>query len=130
GERDIAVGNAVGSNIFNLMSVLGLASIVAPAGIDVSPAVISFDMPVMIGVALVCLPIFFTGGVINRWEGALLMGYYLAYTLYLILAASQHDALPKFSAAMLYFVIPLTAVTLIVVTYQELRHRRRQLPPE
>ena len=130
GERDIAVGNAVGSNIFNLMSVLGLASIVAPAGIDISPAVIGFDMPVMIGVALACLPIFFTGGAINRWEGALLMGYYLAYTLYLILAASQHDALPKFSAVMLYFVIPLTAVTLIVVSYQEYRHRKKKLPAE
>jgi cation:H+ antiporter len=116
GERDIAVGNVVGSNIFNLTGVLGLASIVAPTGIEVSTAVIGFDLPVMIAVALACLPIFFTGGVISRQEGVLLLGYYVAYTLYLVLAASHHDALPEFSAVMLYFVIPLTVVTVFIVT--------------
>ncbi len=78
GERDIAVGNVVGSNIFNIMGVLGLASIVAPTGIDVSAAVIRFDIPVMIAVALACLPVFFTGGVISRQEGVLLLAYYVA----------------------------------------------------
>lgn len=125
GERDIAVGNVVGSNIFNIMGVLGLASIVAPTGIEISTAVIGFDIPVMIVVALACLPIFFTGGVISRPEGALLLGYYVAYTLYLILAASHHDALPRFSAVMLYFVIPLTLVTLGVVALRELRTRKK-----
>lgn len=124
GERDIAVGNVVGSNIFNIMGVLGCAGLVAPAGIEVSPAVIGFDLPVMIGVALACLPIFFTGGVISRQEGAVLLGYYVAYTAYLVLAASHHDALPRFSAVMLYFVIPLTVITLAVVALRELRRRR------
>lgn len=126
GERDIAVGNVVGSNLFNIMAVLGLCSIVAPTGIDVPPAVTRFDIPIMIVVAFACLPIFFTGGVISRWEGALLLGYYVAYTLYLILAAAQHDALPRFSATMLYFAIPLTLVTLIVVALLELRGRRHR----
>lgn len=127
GERDIAVGNVVGSNIFNIMGVLGLSSIVAPDGIEVSTAVIRFDMPVMIGAALACLPIFFTGGVISRWEGILLLGYYVAYTLYLVLAASHHDALPRFSAVMLYFVIPLTVTTMIIVASREIRRRKRSL---
>jgi len=125
GERDIAVGNVVGSNIFNIMGVLGFASIVAPRGIEVSTAVIGFDIPVMIAVALACLPIFFTGGVISRQEGALLLGYYVVYTLYLILAASHHDALPVFSAVLLYFVIPLTVVTLIIVALREMRNRKK-----
>ena len=107
GERDIAVGNVVGSNILNIMAVLGVASIIAPTGIAVSAAVARFDIPVMIVVAFACLPIFFTGGVISRQEGALLLAYYVSYTLYLIFAAAHHEALPKFSAAMLYFVIPL-----------------------
>ncbi len=124
GERDIAVGNIVGSNLFNLLSVLGLASAVSPAGMAVSSAVIAFDMPVMIVVALVCLPIFFSGGIISRWEGALLFGYYLAYTLYLILAAGHHDALPVYSAAMLYFAIPLTLLTLLVTTLSVMRKKR------
>ncbi|MDD4073433.1 MAG: calcium/sodium antiporter, partial [Desulfobacterales bacterium] len=108
GERDIAVGNVVGSNIFNIMGVLGCASIVAPTGIEVAPAVSRFDIPVMIVVAFACLPIFYTGGSISRKEGALFLGYYASYTLYLVLAASHHDALPRFSAVMLYFVIPLS----------------------
>jgi len=125
GERDIAVGNVVGSNLFNLMGVLGLASVVAPAGMAVSPAVIGFDLPVMIAVALVCLPMFFTRGVISRQEGTLLLGYYVAYTLYLVLAASQHDALPRFSLAMVYFVIPLTVVFLVITALRELRRRKQ-----
>ena len=88
------------------MGVLGFASIAAPKGIKVSPAVAGFDIPVMIAVAFACLPIFFTGDTISRQESVLLLGYYVAYTLYLILAATHHDALPKFSIFMLYFVIP------------------------
>ncbi len=125
GERDIAVGNVVGSNLFNLMAVLGISSIIAPAGIDVSPAVIRFDLPVMIAVAFACLPIFFTGGNISRIEGGVLFVYYIGYTLYVILAASQHDALPAFSATMLYFALPLTVITLFVVVLNALRKDKR-----
>lgn len=119
GERDIAVGNAVGSNIFNLLCVLGISTVLAPSGIPVSEAVIGFDIPLMIAVAVACLPIFFTGGIINRWEGALFLSYYVAYTLYLVLNATQHGLLPIFNDIMLYFIIPLTAVTIIVVVFQE-----------
>ncbi len=115
GERDIAVGNVVGSNIFNILAIAGIASMVTPGGLEVAPALIRFDIPVMIAVALACLPIFASGHLIARWEGALFLGYYAAYVLYLILAATQHAVLPSFSAAMLGFVLPLTAVTLIVL---------------
>lgn len=128
GERDIAVGNVVGSNLFNIMGVLGITSVIAPAGIAVSPAVIGFDLPVMIAVTLACLPMLFTGGVISRQEGALLLGYYVAYTLYLVLASSQHDALPGFSVAMLYFIIPLTSVFLVIAALREIRRRKRGSP--
>lgn len=94
GERDIAVGNVVGSNIFNILAVLGLSGTVAPAGIAVSDAALGFDIPVMIAVAIACLPVFFTGNLIARWEGSIFMGYYIAYTVYLILASTQHDSLP------------------------------------
>jgi cation:H+ antiporter len=124
GERDIAVGNVVGSNIFNILAVLGIASSTAPHGIEVSPAAIGFDIPVMIAVAIACLPVFFTGGIIDRAEGALFLAYYTAYTLFLVLAAAQHDALPLMSDAMLYFVLPLTAFTLVMVALREWRERR------
>ncbi len=118
GERDIAVGNVVGSNIFNLLSVLGITSMVAPAGVNVAPAALNFDIPVMIAVAVACLPIFFTGRLIARWEGWLFLGYYVAYTLYLVLAAVQHDALPAFSNTMSLFVVPLTALTLVFLAWR------------
>jgi cation:H+ antiporter len=124
GERDIAVGNVVGSNIFNILSVLGLSSIVAPEGIAVAPAALSFDIPVMIAVALACLPIFFTGRQIARWEGWLFLGYYVAYTLFLVLDATGHEALPIYSAMMI-FVLPLTAVTLAVLAARAFYGERR-----
>ncbi|ETX01317.1 MAG: sodium:calcium antiporter [Candidatus Entotheonella factor] len=114
GERDIAVGNVVGSNMFNILAVLGLAGLVAPSAIQIPPAALRFDIPVLIAVAIACLPIFFTGHVIARWEGALFLGYYLAYLLYVLLAATEHRALSIFSHIMLLFVLPLTGITLCV----------------
>lgn len=125
GERVIAVGNVVGSNIFNIMGVLGIAGVVAPVGIQVSEAIYHFDIPIMIAVAFACLPIFFTGGTINRWEGGLLISYYAAYTSYLILAVTQHESLPTFSNVMLWFVIPFTMITIIVIAVQEARNKSK-----
>jgi cation:H+ antiporter len=125
GERDIAVGNVVGSNIFNVLSVMGLTALVAPAAIPVPDAALAFDIPVMLAAMLACLPIFFTGYMIARWEGLLFLGYYVAYTLYLILNATQHAALPIFNAVMLLFVLPLTAITLVVLAVRALRSPSR-----
>ncbi|WP_313279596.1 calcium/sodium antiporter [Stutzerimonas balearica] len=115
GERDIAVGNIVGSNLFNLLCVLGLASLVSPTLIKVSDAALAFDFPVMIGVALACLPIFFAGYCIRRWEGLLFLGYYIAYTAYLVLANTGRPFAETFGEAMLGYVLPLTAVTILVI---------------
>ncbi len=114
GERDIAVGNVVGSNIFNILAVLGLTSLVSPVGVTVSATAMAFDIPVMIAVSVACLPIFFTGHRIARWEGGLFFGLYLAYTSYLVLGAMHHDRLGQFGAAMLWCVLPLVALTLLI----------------
>jgi cation:H+ antiporter len=117
GERDIAVGNVVGSNLFNILGCLGLAGLVAGGGgLVVPPSVLNFDIWVMIAVALACLPVFVTGREIARWEGGVFMLYYAAYAAYVVLAAKQHDALGVFSSTMLGFVIPITVVTLVVMT--------------
>ncbi|WP_298609921.1 calcium/sodium antiporter [uncultured Thiothrix sp.] len=121
GERDIAVGNVVGSNIFNIMAVLGIASIVAPTGIPVEASTVRFDIPVMIGVALACLPIFFTGQAISRSEGSLFLAYYIAYTVYLVLVATSNPSLDTFSKLMLYGALPLTALGLIVLSLRQWR---------
>lgn len=114
GQRDIAVGNVVGSNIFNIFAVLGFSSMIADGGIVVSEAARNFDLWVMLAVAFACLPIVVTGREIARWEGGVFLGYYVAYTVYLVLAAVQHSGLPTFSTVMLGYVLPLTVITLIV----------------
>ena len=124
GERDIAVGNVVGSNIFNLLLVLGAAAVVAPGGIVVPPAALTFDLPVMVAVSVACLPIFFNGYAIKRWEGAVFVGYYFAYAAFLILDAAAHEAAPIVGRIMLTFVLPITALTLAVVTYRAWARRR------
>jgi cation:H+ antiporter len=123
GERDIAVGNVVGSNVFNILGCLGLAGLVAPQPLVVAPAVLAFDLPVMLAVAFACLPVFFTGARIARWEGVLLLGYYLAYVGYVVLKATEHDALPAFSGVMAGFVVPLTVVTLTIVAVNAARRQ-------
>lgn len=125
GERDIAIGNVVGSNIFNILSVLGMSSLIKP--ITVSPAAMSLDIPVMIAVAIACLPIFFTDLSISRWKGLLFLGYYVAYTAYLILNAQSHSAAPVLGNVMLMFVLPLTAVTLVAISVLEWRKLRRPM---
>jgi cation:H+ antiporter len=121
GERDIAVGNVVGSCLFNLLAVLGLAAIVAPEGINVAPSALRFDIPIMIAATIACLPIFLTGYTIARWEGLVFFGYYIAYTVFLILSAAAHDALDTFNLAIIWFVAPLTLTTLLVTVTHHLK---------
>ncbi|QYO62422.1 calcium/sodium antiporter [Leptolyngbya sp. 7M] len=125
GERDIAVGNVVGSNIFNILAVLGLSAMVAPDGVNVSTAALGFDMPVMIAVAIACLPVFASGNLIARWEGFVFVGYYIAYTIYLILDSTNHDSLPLYSSVMLWFVLPLTVLTLAIVASRTFRFQKK-----
>lgn len=121
GERDIAVGNVVGSGLFNLLCVLGLASLVAPQGIPVAASALVFDFPVMIAVSLACLPIFFTGYRIDRWEGLLFFAYYVAYTAYLVLYSTGQDSATLLGHALMFYALPLTAVTLVVLGVRALR---------
>ena len=127
GERDIAVGNVLGSNIFNILAVLGIAGMVAPEGIIVSEAAIKFNAPVAVAVAFACLPIFYSGSQITRWEGLLFTFYYVAYTSYLILDATNNESLPLYTTVMLFFVIPLTVITLVTIAIQESQSRRKNI---
>jgi len=119
GERDIAVGNVVGSCIFNLLGCLGVAGLAAGnAGLVVPASVLNFDIWIMIAVALACLPVFISGREIARWEGGVFLLYYVAYVTYLILASQDHSALEKLSGVMLGFVIPITLITLVVSVFR------------
>jgi cation:H+ antiporter len=122
GERDIAVGNVIGSNTFNILGCLGLAGLASGTqGLVMPPAVLAFDIWVMLAVALACLPVLITGREIARWEGGVFLLYYACYVAYLVLAAQKHAALEPFSAVMMSFVIPITVITLIVVLVRKPR---------
>jgi cation:H+ antiporter len=119
GQRDIAVGNVIGSNTFNILGCLGLSGLVSPTGLGIAAAVLHFDLWVMVAVALACLPVFMFGRRIGRRRGLLFLAYYVAYVAYLILGARDHDALDDYSAIMLSFVIPITIVTLVAMLIRE-----------
>lgn len=108
GERDIAVGNVIGSNIFNILVVLGLTSSISTTGISISQSAITFDIPVMLAVAFMCLPIFFTDNEVSRREGVLLLIYYVLYIGYLFLHASEEFA-PQ-AGVIGWVVVPLTVL--------------------
>jgi cation:H+ antiporter len=112
GQRDIAVGNIIGSNLMNLLVVLGAAAAVSPAGLAVTRAALQFDLPIMLVVTAACLPIFYTGRGIGRWEGGAFLAWFVAYTSYVLLVASGHEELHLLRHALLFFALPLSLVTL------------------
>jgi cation:H+ antiporter len=124
-QRDIAVGNIIGSNLFNLLFVLGLATSISPEGFAVSDEVQRFDLPVMVAVAVVVLPIFYTGRKVSRWEGLLLFFFYVSFTLSLILEAIGDPWLDVLGWTMTRFIIPATALGLTLRVIQETRVRRQ-----
>ncbi len=126
GERDIAIGNIVGSNIANIGLVLGGPALFAGGGIPVAPAALALDIPLMVAVAFVVLPIVFTGFTVQRWEGALFVALYLAYVTYLVLNATGHQGLAGFTQTMVFFVLPLAIVAVITTVVYDLHRRARK----
>lgn len=121
GQRDIAVGNVVGSNAFNLLGVLGLSGAIAPGGLPVQPSMVTLDLPVMLAAAVACLPLFARGRMIPRWQGVAFLAFYVAYTVYLVLDATKHEAKAGYGTVMLRFVVPLTVMTMTVLAMRVLK---------
>ena len=123
GQRDIAVGNVIGSNTFNILGCLGLTGLVSANDLLIAPSLLNFELWVILATVFACLPICLSGCEIAHWEGALFLGYHVAYATHLILAAQAHDALQTMSLVMQVFVPPIIIATLFVVA-------RRQSPPQ
>ncbi|MFV0429214.1 MAG: calcium/sodium antiporter [Arachnia sp.] len=124
-QVDIAVGNVVGSNIANIGLVLGLPSLVG-GSIPVAPAAVALDIPLMLAITVVFGFLAFTGMRIVRWEGALFLALYAAYLTYLVLAATEHDALAGFTSVVVWFAIPLVLLVVAASLTSDLHHRRRR----
>ena len=81
-EDDIAIGNVIGSNIFNILCILGITAMISP----LEGATLSFlDFSVMLGVSVLLFIMMLTGRKISRLEGGILVASFIAYTAYLII---------------------------------------------
>ena len=120
GERDIAVGNVVGSNIFNILGVLGLSAVVKP--IAVPEVAISFDIPVMILAAIMCAP-FFVGATLTRWRALLFLGSFAFYVIYLILKSSGNGLMSTIEDFILHFYAPLIVITVTTIVLRSFLNR-------
>ncbi len=130
GQRDIAVGNVIGSNLFNLLGVLGVTALLAPTPLSVSPNALDFDLPVMLGVAVLCLPVFYSGYRVTRAEGLLLLGLYLAYGLHVMSFTTGMPLAGQLERLMLFYVLPVLLVFLLFTSVRAWRrqHHKRDLP--
>ncbi len=117
GDRELAVGNVVGSNIFNIGAVLGITAVTIPVPID--PAAVNFDLPVLLAVTVALGVVLFTGAQLTRAEGVLLTAWFAAYTAYLVLDSQGHDALPGLSVILLWFCLPITVLALLGMGVRE-----------
>lgn len=121
GERDIAIGNVVGSNIFNICSVLGFSGLASLGGLTVAPGMIGFDIPLMIGVALICLPFFRSGYEVTRANGAVFLGCYVLYVTWLVLRETGSPLLGAYTSILAGLVIPALIVGTVLVAVRALR---------
>ena len=122
------MGNVVGSNIFNILAVLGVAAMTSSTGgVNIASSALWMDIPIAVMVAIACMPIFFTGNIINRWEGGIFVGYYVLYTVHLILKASGHEALGIYNTAIGFVVLPLTICAFGFNVWKEFQQGRIKL---
>ena len=130
GQRDIAVGNVIGGNLFNLLGVLGITALVAPVPLSVSPNALDFDLPVMLGVTLLCLPVFYSGYRITRAEGLLFLALYLAYGLHVVSFTTGMPLAGKLEQLMLLCVLPALLAFLLFTSVRAWRrqHNKRESP--
>lgn len=126
GHRDIAVGNVVGSCIFNILMVLGVTAAVAPVPLEVSRDLLAVDLPLMVAAAVACLPILYTGRRVDRREGALLLAFYAAYLGYLSLVATGDPGASGVGSVLVLGAVPLAGALLGVVAFRQWSTLRRE----
>lgn len=78
-HADVAIGNILGSNIFNLLGILGVSALITP--LTVNPRILAFDQWVLLGISIILLVFLFTGRRLNRWEGGILLLGYIGYVV-------------------------------------------------
>lgn len=118
GEKDIAVGSIVGSNILNIFSVIGISGLFI-SGIPVQESILNVDLIVLLIISVLCIPIFSTGREINRPEGLVLFLSYLSYLFYLYLDSEQSSYIEIFIDGIFFVFAPLVLLYILASLYRE-----------
>ena len=124
GARDIAIGNIIGSNIFNILSVLGFSGLASRGRLAVAPEVLAVDIPVAAIVAAACLPLFRTRYEFTRWNGAFFLGGYVLYIAWIVLKATGSRALGAFNGILFDVVFPALIIGMTVSFVLALRKEK------
>ena len=126
GKADLAIGNVVGSNLLNQLVILGLCGLVSgERGLGVDPVMLVRDFPIMVATTLACLPIFWTGGVITRLEGWILIALYVVYVIEQILSSTASSVSDEFRLIALVAILPALLIFLVwtVLRWKQKRHQ-------
>jgi len=123
GERDIAIGNLVGSCISNLLVILGVAPLMS-GGLAIAPQLLQIDIPVMVAAAVACLPLFFVGLKFGRGEAALFLIAYVSYAAYLVLLATSSAQIAGYERMMFTIVLPVGVALLLWIIWGKQKNAR------
>ena len=123
GEKDLAVGSIVGSNILNILSVIGIAGLFI-SGIPVQDSLLEVEYIILLAVSVICFPIFFTGRRIKRVEGAIFLTSYILYLFYLYLDSASSTFMPSFIQSVLYGFVPLVILYIIIALIVEFKTKK------
>ncbi len=126
GEFELAVGNVMGSCLFNIVVVPSTMALLKAGQLSFATEAIHWDLPIMIAVVVVCLPIFFSGHLVSRKEGALFLGYYALYGATLFYRKTTEPNLGEYKTGLLLLVGGMLLITLIIVTVRAITYRPDQ----
>jgi len=121
GQRDMAIGNVVGSCIFNIALCLGIAGLVAPSGLNAPVQLITFDVRVMVVAAIVLMPLIITDYTVSRTVGVLLLSWCAVYLAWTVLAATASPLLTPFSQLVIFGLLPASIVFIAATVFIALR---------
>jgi cation:H+ antiporter len=124
GQADLAVGNVVGSNILNILAILGASAIISPRAIQISSEIMHRDIPVMVAASALVLPFFWTFSTVTRSSAAVLAFGYLLYVAYLL---AQLEGASRTPLALCILVV--WAIAAAVILAREIREHLRNNRP-
>ncbi len=115
---DLAVGNIVGSSIFNILGVVSVMTLVSSGGVTVTANNLSMDLPVLLASSVVCLPIFFSGYRISRLEGIFFIIYYLVYIVFFAVITAPDSFFGTYVRISMIYVIPSVFIIYVFIVLQ------------